>query len=408
MNKRILYINESLNTGSTGHIVEEIASSAMKNGYECMVAHGARYVHASQILHYAFSSRIEEYAHGVYSLFCNAHGLGSESATKRLIRFIQDWQPSLIHLHNIHGYYLNYPHLFEYLKKANLPVVWTLHDCWAITGRCAYFTLSGCHQWQTQCRDCPAYSDYPRSLLKAQTERNFLLKKQAFTGLNNMCITTVSNWLKEHVQQSFLQGYPCRTIYNGIDTEVFQPTASELRKQWNAEDKVVILGVASQWTETKGWKDWIRLAQRLDKNRYTVVMVGVSRRQQQELPDHCVVISKTDNRPQLAQVYSAADIYVNLAHQEAFGLTLLEAMACGTPCISYDNTAIPETTTQETAIILPDRDIDAVQRAIAQAGSEWKQQCSGECRNHVLNKFNNIDKIQEYLRLYGELTAMRS
>jgi glycosyltransferase involved in cell wall biosynthesis len=181
-----------------------------------------------------------------------------------------------------------------------------------------------------------------------------------------------------------------------------------LRKQWNAEGKVVILGVASQWTETKGWKDWSRLAQRLDKNRYTVVMVGASRRQQQELPDHCVMISKTDNRTQLAQVYSAADIYVNLAHQEAFGLTLLEAMACGTPCISYDNTAIPETTTQETAIVLPDRDIDAVQRAIAQAGSEWKQQCSGECRNHVLNKFNNIDKIQEYLRLYGELTAMRS
>lgn len=408
MNKRILYINESLNTGSTGHIVEEIASSAMKNGYECMVAHGARYVHASQIPHYAFSSRIEEYAHGVYSLFCNAHGLGSESATKRLIRFIQDWQPSLIHLHNIHGYYLNYPLLFEYLKKASIPVVWTLHDCWAITGRCAYFTLSGCNQWQTQCRDCPAYSDYPRSLYRGNTQRNFILKEQAFTGLEHLSITTVSNWLNELVQQSFLRDYPSRTIYNGIDTDVFKPTASELRKQWNAEGKVVLLGVASRWTETKGWKDWIRLAQRLDKNRYTVVMVGASRRQQQELPDHCVMISKTDNRTQLAQVYSAADIYVNLAHQEAFGLTLLEAMACGTPCISYENTAIPETTTPETAVVLPDRDVDAVLREIAKAGREWKQQCSGECRKHVLTKFSNDDKIQEYIRLYGELTAMQS
>ena len=233
-----------------------------------------------------------------------------------------------------------------------------------------------------------------------------MLKKQAFTGLNRLCITTVSNWLNEQVQQSFLQNYPCRTIYNGIDTDVFQPTASALREQWKAEDKVVILGVASQWTETKGWKDWIQLAQRLDKSRYTVVMVGVSRRQQQELPEGCVVISKTDNRTQLAQVYSAADIYVNLAHQEAFGLTLLEAMACGTPCISYNNTAIPETTTPATAVVLPDRDIDAVQRAITEAGREWKQQCSGECRNHVLTQFNNNDKIQEYIRLYGELTAI--
>ena len=375
----------------------------MQKGYECMVAHGARYVHVSQIPHYAFSSRIEEYAHGVYSLLCNAHGLGSVRSTKRLIRFIKEWRPSIIHLHNIHGYYLNFPLLFEYLKTADIPIVWTLHDCWALTGRCAHFTLANCSQWQTQCKECPSYSDYPRSLYKGNTTRNFILKEQSFTRLNHLYITTVSNWLNKLVQQSFLHEYPCRTIYNGIDTEVFKPTPSDYRKQWHAEDKVVILGVASQWTESKGWNEWIDLVRRLDKDQYTVVLVGVSRRQEQELPDHCVIIPKTNNISQLVQIYSAADIYINLAHQEAFGLTLLESMACGTPCISYDNTAIPETTTPETAIVLPDRDLNAVERAIHKAGRDRKRMTTEKCRNHVLQFFKQEEKIQEFIQLYEQI-----
>ena len=400
VNKRILYINESLNTGSTGHIVEKLGLHAQANGDTCMVAHGARYVRPSQLPHYGFSTKIEEYIHGVISLFGNAHGLGSRFATKRLIRFIRGWKPDIIHLHNIHGYYLNYSLLFDYLKEAKIPVVWTLHDCWAFTGRCAYFTLSGCAQWKKQCSHCPTYSDYPRSVIPWHTSSNFLLKKQAFSGLPSLTIVPVSNWLSGHVQQSFLRTYPRHTIYNGIDTKLFRPEVSDLRSQWNAEDKVVLLGVASQWTETKGWSDWLKLVRSLD-NGYCVVMVGVTKSQANQLPSWCIAIPQTEDIHQLVQIYSAADVYINLAHQEAFGLTLLEAMACGTPCISYRTTAIPETTTEDTCIMVEEGDLNGIIETVQSKGRMLKQERSEICRQHVVAHFNEENKIEEYENIYN-------
>lgn len=392
--RRIAYINESINTGSVGHIIEKLGRFAQENGYECVVAHGARYTHVSQLPHYAFSSKIEEYLHGVWSLFGNAHGLGSRLATRRLIRYLDRYQPDIVHLHNIHGYYLNYPLLFDYLKRTQVRVVWTLHDCWPMTGRCAYFTSSGCEQWKSGCAHCPAYKDYPRSLVSCGVRRNYALKKESFTQVKDMTIVPVSRWLEHIVRASYLAHYPVQTIYNGIDTELFRPMPAT-----QTDDRINILGVASQWTETKGWSNWLQLAQALDDS-FRITLVGVTEAQKKSLPSNCVGITRTDNIQQLVQLYSCADIYVNLAHQEAFGLTLLEAMSCGTPCISYRTTAIPETTTPETCICVPDGDLPAVLKAIETYGKTAKAEKGELCRAHVVKHFSEQRSLQQYLDLY--------
>ena len=401
MTKRILYINESLNTGSTGHIVEKLGLAAQQAGYECVVAHGARYVHASQLPHFAFSSRLEEYMHGVYSLCCNAHGLGSRMATRRLIAFIKRYQPSLIHLHNIHGYYLNYPMLFDFLRHQSVPVVWTLHDCWAMTGRCAYFTVHQCDQWKEGCQHCPSYADYPRSIVPWGTERNYTSKRQYFAQAEHMTVVPVSRWLESVVRQSYLSGHRVHTVCNGIDTRLFRPLASTLREQWRAQDKTVLLGVASQWTQTKGWSDWLQLAQRLG-DRYQIVLVGVTEAQRMQLPPRCIGLKRTENLEQLVQLYSAADIYISLAHQEAFGLTLIEAMACGTPCIAYRTTAIPELIPPEHGICVADGDIEGVVKAVATFGTTAKQMHGTACREYVQSRFDEQENIQQYLTLYSQ------
>ena len=404
MGKRILYINESLCTGSTGRIVEHLGLAAQQAGYECVVAHGARYVQPSQLPHVGFSSKIEEYAHGALSLLLNAHGLGSRLATRRLIAWIEQYQPSLIHLHNIHGYYLHYPTLFAYLKSRSIPVVWTLHDCWAMTGRCAYFTAHQCEQWQRGCSHCPSYADYPRSIVPCGVARNYRRKKEAFSHVNQLTLVPVSQWLEGVARRSFLNPYPLQTIYNGIDTTLFRPTPSDWRVRWQAEDKIVLLGVASQWTATKGWEDWLQLAQRLDE-RYQLVLVGVSEAQRKVLPAHCIGLPRTEDLTLLAQLYTAADIYINLAHQEAFGLTLVEAMACGTPCISYRTTAIPELITPAVGTCVPDGDISGVMAAIEQYGAQGKKEKGKACQAHVRALFDEQTSIKRYLDLYSHLIS---
>jgi len=396
MRKRILYINESLNTGSTGHIVEHLGLAAQQAGYECLVAHGARYVQESQLPSFSFSTVCEEYMHGGWSMGFNAHGLGSVMATKRLIARIEQYRPHLIHLHNIHGYYLHYPSLFAYLKECGIPVIWTFHDCWPVTGRCAHFIAQNCHQWKTGCSHCPSYRDYPRSLVSFGVERNYRLKMNAFASLTNMTIVPVSKWLEKIVRQSFLSNCQIQTIYNGIDTGVFHPVSID-----KTDDKIHILGVASQWTEEKGWNDWLHLAQRLG-DAYQITLVGVTEAQKKMLPSNCIGITRTDHTDQLVRYYSEADMYVNLAHQEAFGLTLIEAMACGTPCISYNTTAIPEIITPEVGICVPDRNIDEVCAAIQRGGHQLKKEMSRSCCEYVKKRFDEQKSIDQYMALYAK------
>ena len=253
---------------------------------------------------------------------------------KELIKQIRDYAPDIIHLHNLHGCYINVDVLFRFLKIYGKPVVWTLHDCWPFTGHCAHFAVAGCEKWKTGCYDCPQRKSYPVALLLDQSKRNYLAKKKLFTQLGDLTIVTPSHWLAELVQQSFLNKCRIEVIHNGIDTKVFKPSATEFRKKHGLENKRIVLGVASSWDARKGFDDFLSLAEMLG-SAVQMVMVGLSQEQCLALPDNILGITRTDSTKELAELYSSADVFVNLTYEDTYPTVNLEAQACGTPVITY-------------------------------------------------------------------------
>jgi putative colanic acid biosynthesis glycosyltransferase len=258
--KKLLQINSVINSGSTGRIAEEIGQLAMKNGWKSYIAHG-RNNRPSQSETIKIGNDWDIKWHGLQTRLFDRHGLASMKATKKLVEKIKEVQPEIIHLHNLHGYYLNIEILFHYLATANIPIVWTLHDCWPMTGHCAYFSFIGCDKWKTQCEHCPQKKGYPASYLMDRSYQNYRLKKELFTSVRKMTLVPVSNWLATIIKDSFLKGYPIKTIYNGVDTTVFSPRESdEIREKNKIKDKFVLLGVANVWDQRKGLNDFIRLS----------------------------------------------------------------------------------------------------------------------------------------------------
>ena len=248
----LLQINSALNKGSTGRIAEQIGVLAMQQGWNVYIAHGARYTNSSKLNTIQVVTKTEEKLHAVESMLFDSHGLNSKNATKKLVEKIKEIKPDIIHLHNIHGYYLNYKVLFEYLSTIDTPIIWTLHDCWTMTGHCAHFDAAGCDKWKTGCHKCQLKGEYPKSILLDRSSRNYNLKKRLFTALKNATIVPVSQWLGNIVKESYLSKHNIKVINNGIDINIFKPTDSkELRNSLNIGDKKVLLGVATAWSEKK-------------------------------------------------------------------------------------------------------------------------------------------------------------
>lgn len=402
MDKRLLIIGSSLNYGSPGHICESIGLKAMANGWTVYQAHGLKYSRPSSLKTYAVCSKLGEFRHTIKSFLFDAHGLSSKKETKRLIAWIESISPDVIHLHNLHGYYLNYQILFEFLSKYGRPIVWTMHDFWPITGHCAHFDYIGCDKWKTECRNCPQSSSYPRSLFIDKSSRNFNAKRNAFTSVNNLTVVTVSDWVKSLYKESFLNKYPIQTIHNGVNTEIFKPTRSKLRSKLGLKDKFVMLGVASPWYPLKGFNDYLSLSNVLPKD-CVIIMIGLTRKQIKELPPNIIGIERTDSKQELAQFYSMADVTLNLSYQETFGMTTIEGMACGTPAIVYNRTASPELVTPQTGIVVNAGDIKELLRAIIFIKDKGKNPFTNSCRDTVLTEFNEDNQIRRYVNLYNKV-----
>jgi putative colanic acid biosynthesis glycosyltransferase len=339
---KLLQINSVVNTTGTGQIVENIGILALQNGWESYIAYG-RKANPSKSKLIKIGSDVDIKLHGIKSRLLDRHGLGSHRATRQFIKQIEELNPDVIHLHNIHGYYLNIKILFEYLSVANIPIVWTLHDCWPLTGHCAYFDEIKCQKWKTGCFNCPQIKVYPTSYFIDRSKKNYFFKKELFRSINNMTIVTVSNWLKDIVDQSYLSHYPCQIIKNGIDTVTFSYCDSyKIRNKYNIAEKFVILGVANIWEARKGLSDFVQLSKLIDDN-FVIVLVGLTQKQSKNLPSNIICIPRTDNKRELAELYSTADVFVNASIEESFGLTTVEALSCNTPAIVYDATACPET-----------------------------------------------------------------
>lgn len=397
---KILQINTTSNWGSHGRIAEEIGILVKKNGGENYIIYG-RYSNPSQSKSFKYNTKIDLYSHVFLTRFFDKHGLGSNKATYNIINKIKEIKPDIIHLHNIHGYYLNYSILFKFLSKSNIPIVWTLHDCWSYTGHCAHYAFIKCHRWETGCHHCCQKNTYPSSWIFDRSKQNYLEKKEAFTSIRNMTIVPVSNWLANQVYKSFLNKYPIKVIHNGVDIKTFSPQNIS-KKELGINDDFLILGVASIWEGRKGLDDFITLRKLLPPD-YIIVLIGLTQKQIDKLPDGIIGIKRTNNVHELVQYYSAADVYINFSVEETFGMTTCESLACGTPVIVYNSTACPEIISNDTGYIIEIGDFDNVINKIEIIKKVGKNKFKDVCRQRVIQYFNKEDKYYEYLNLYRTL-----
>ena len=397
----LLQINTALNRGSTGRISEQIGLLAQKQGWEVYIAHGARYINKSSLKTIQVVTKAQEKLHAIKSMAFDSHGLGSRNATKRLVERIKEIKPDIIHLHNIHGYYLNYKILFEYLATIDTPIVWTLHDCWTMTGHCAHFDAAGCDKWKTGCHKCPLRGEYPKSMLLDRSARNYNLKKKLFISLKNVTIVPVSEWLGNIARESYLGKHSVHIINNGIDINIFKPTqCSTLRNTLNIVDKKILLGVAAAWHNEKGVREFIELS-RLPN--FKVIMVGVPQELKAKLPKEIVAIGRTNNQKELAEYYSLADVLVNPTYNDSFPTVNLEALACGTPVITYCTGGSPESVTPETGVVVEKGNFNELVKAIETVCSKGKEHYTTACRERAVSLYNKDDRFNEYLELYNTL-----
>ena len=402
---KYLFINSVAGFGSTGRIAAEQCRGLMAQGHECVLAFGREEANCSDIPTVRIGTPMDYRLHGAESRLLDDSGFGSRRATRRFLDWVREYDPDVIWLHNVHGYYIHLGELFTYLRGCGKTIFWTLHDCWSFTGHCAYFSAVGCEQWKTGCRKCPQLGTYPACKGISNVARNYARKKAAFTGVPDMQLITPSKWLADLVKQSYLREYPVEVVYNTIDKTIFKPTPSNFREKYGLTDKTIVLGVANLWEERKGLKDFYALAKMLDSS-YAIVLVGLNEKQIRELTknipgltlresgqgvsvcnpvrepertlrkiDHILTdtvvpqnvqavyevltgnketkahdmqcsilcIPRTGSPQELAAVYTAADVFVNLTHEENYPTVNLEARACGTPVITYDTGGCRET-----------------------------------------------------------------
>lgn len=347
---RVLMINVVCGIRSTGRICTDLATALEAQGHEVKIAYGRENV-PEQFQKYAvrIGTDFDVKRHGIRTRIADGAGFGSKRVTEKFIEWVKEYDPDVIHLHNIHGYYINIEVLFKYLKESGKKVIWTLHDCWAFTGHSAYCDAVQCDRWKIECYKCPQSSEYPKSVVD-RSKRNWKKKRELFTGIANMTIVTPSYWLSNLVKESFLNNYEVQVIHNGIDTSQFRPLKNDFRKHYGLEEKRILLGVATVWNDMKGYSDFLKLSSMLDDS-YIIVLVGLSDDQLEELPDNILGIKRTASVKELAYIYSAADVFLNLSYCENYPTVNLESRACGTPVVTYNTGGSPESAGSECVVV---------------------------------------------------------
>lgn len=391
---KLLQINVTANSGSTGKIAEAIGQLAINRGWESWIAYG-RGTPQSESRLIRIGNDWDMRWHGVETRLLDNHGLASRRTTRQFISRIKEINPDIIHLHNIHGYFINYPLLFRFLQEWGGPVVWTLHDCWSFTGHCAYFDMINCDKWQNKCMNCPQKSSYPKSYID-KSLRNYIKKKSSFnTILPQLTLVPVSNWLSGLLTKSYLHNCKIRKIHNGIDLKLFKP-------QSEYKEKFVVLGVASVWDQRKGLADFIKLSDILPE-RYKIILIGLSEKQIKNLPINIQGIRRTENINQLVELYSMADVFMNPTWEDNFPTTNIEALACGTPVITYRTGGSPEAIDSNTGIVVEQGDVQGLKKAIETIRTSSDRFTPELCRARAEKYFNQNDRFEEYFELYEKI-----
>ncbi len=393
---KILIVNSVYESGSTGRICAQLASAVTRSEDECIVAYGrGRNQPIAGEKLFRIGTDMDVRLHGAATRLFDSNGLASYRATKRFLEAVRRYEPDLIHLHNIHGYYLQYELLFEGLRTIGKPVLWTMHDCWAFTGHCAYFDMVHCDRWKTGCGNCPQRGAYPGSLLIDGSARNWRRKKTAFSGMKNLKIVTPSKWLAGLVQESFLSEYPTVVIPNGVDGTVFHPmqeTAVLAALPQGLEPGRYLLGAANEWEPRKGLQDFFALAERIADTRFKLLLVGLSEAQIRALPPEIIGLKRTASAEALAALYSGCAAYLNLTYEENYPTTNLEAAACGADVITYASGGCEETLHPHSAAV-PTGDLDSVERLVRSL--PLKRRDDAPCP-----PLDSQKSIERYLELY--------
>ncbi len=399
---KILLINSVCGYGSTGHIVADLWNTLKRCGNIVKVAYGfGKAIAVDQNDRIKISSKFGYYFDNFFSKLTDRTGLFSHFQTKRLISKINEFNPDIIHLHNIHGYYLNYDLLFKYLAENNIKVVWTLHDCWAVTGHCVHFSYINCNKWKSECNKCPQKNKYPKSWFFDSSKSNYQLKKLRFTSVKDMNIVTPSEWLANIVQMSFLRKYTITSIPNGIDINKFKYTNSDFRTTIRAKNKIILLSVAAIWYESKGLYDVFNLAKKLN-NKYTYVVVGLNEKQKDIAPSNIIAIDKTNSINKLIEIYSSADVFINTSYEETMGMVTIEAIACGTPAIVYNSTAVPEIIDNTCGKIVPAGDIDAIVKNIDIVAQLDRIEVARKAQ-----AYSKSQQYEKYIKLYESIVSRK-
>lgn len=393
----LLQINVTANWGSTGKIAEQIGLCAMEHGWESYIAYG-RMINPSKSKLIKIGSQWDVYEHYAEGKFLDNEGLASRRATKEFLKRVDKIKPDVVHLHNIHDHYMNYRMLFKYLAEKNIPVVWTQHDQWATTGHCMY-NLCGCERWKEECHDCPLSAWYSLDC----SQRNHKLKKNLLAAIPSLTIVPVSEWLGNNMRQSHLKNRPIEVIHNGIDIHTFCPQPTNAHERYGIDKKKkIVLGVAAVWDARKGLNDFYELAQRLPAEEFAIVIVGQQTEKPQNRTDCCqmVFVNRTQNALELAQLYSSAAVFVNPTYQDNYPTTNLEAIACGTPVITYRTGGSPEAVDENTGVIVEQGNVNALEKAICRLASG---DYAKVCRQKAELEFDNTTCFNPYIVLYNKL-----
>ncbi len=360
---KILMINVVCGIRSTGRICTDLADALIKQGHEVKIAYGRESV-PEKYSKYAvrIGTDFDVKIHALKARLSDSCGFGSRKVTEKFIEWVKEYNPDVIHLHNIHGYYINIEVLFDYLRTSGKKIIWTLHDCWTFTGHTAYCDFYECNKWKDGCGNCPGRNAYPKSI-KDASRTNWEIKKKLFTGIPNLTLVTPSKWLADMAKESFLSDYPIEVIPNGIDTSAFKSRESNFREKYKLQSNKILIGVSTAWDEMKGLSDYYRLADQLGEE-YKVVLVGLKPEQMGSLPANVLGIERTNSVEELVDIYSSADCLVNLSKCESFSLVNLEAQTCGTPVITYDTGGCRETVRENCGVVVPKGDLEAVVKAV--------------------------------------------
>lgn len=359
---RYLFINSVYGFGSTGKIIADKCVQLKNEGHVCAVAYGRKCVDNGAAQMIRIGTKADYLFHAVMTRLFDLNGCCSKIATRLLLLQIERFNPDVIWLHNLHGYYLNTEILFKWLKEhSDIKVLWTLHDCWAFTGHCAHFSAAKCDRWLTGCGNCPQLRTYPKTYGIDFTRQRYAYKQKCFSGVENLTVIVPSEWLARLARKSFLKEYPIKVCCNHVNEDLFKPTQSSFRQRYGLEKKKVILGVAGVWDESKGLLDFCKLREKLD-DRFAIVLVGLTPKQKRKIPSEIIAVPCVKSSRELAGIYSSADVFVNPTHQDTYPTVNLEARACGIPVVTYDVGGSPESAGGK--YIVSENDIEGLAKQI--------------------------------------------